>query len=485
MFGLSLRSTALLAVLVVSANFVLTQRPAQAQQPDAQTIAQRVAGLMQRATSIPRKTGKRPNVLFIITDDLGVESSGCYDVGKDPARMPNLSHLCRAGVVFENMWSAPVCSPTRATIMTGRYGFRTGIGAPVSRRGGPNLDDNELTVAEALNKNAALGYANALIGKWHLNFDPDSPRAQGWGHYAGLLGGGVRNYWAKRKTVNGATDFSERYITTELIDESIAWTRKQSDKPWFLWLAMTAPHAPFHAPPKHLHAYGDLPEIQGFRTDATTHYKAMVEAMDTEIGRLFLSLGAATLANTNIVFLGDNGTPGRVVPPPLTRRRAKGSIYQGGVHVPLFVSGPAVIDGGRRVKALANTTDLFATLLELAGVDVAKTVPSGVRHDSISLMPYLGSSAATPKRSWAYTEVFGGRSGGKRGRKKKGRRREGRAIRDADYKLIRHTDGGTEFYHLASDPHEQQNLNANGLSGAHKAAFVRLSQQMKTLLASK
>ena len=106
-----------------------------------------------------------PNVLLIIADDLGVDASQCYSVGSDLPPMPNLSHLCKRGVVFDNMWSAPVCSPTRATILTGRYGFRTGVGSAVTGRGTNAIKLNEWTLPKALSKETANTYAHALIGK--------------------------------------------------------------------------------------------------------------------------------------------------------------------------------------------------------------------------------------------------------------------------------------------------------------------------------
>ncbi|MDA0238666.1 MAG: sulfatase-like hydrolase/transferase [Proteobacteria bacterium] len=457
-----------------------------AQTMDAATVAERVNQLMTAAKQISPPTGKPSNVLLVIADDMGVEESGCYGASSagDLAPMPNLSHLCKNGVVFDNLWSAPVCSPTRATIMTGRYGFRTGIGAPISRsEDGAQLSTDEFTIAKALNQNPTA-YAKAIIGKWHISRDAGDPARMGWDHYAGLFTGGTRSYFSWQKTEKGQTTTSNKYSTTEFVDDAITWVGQQKDKPWFLWLAFNAPHAPFHAPPKHLHSQKNLPE-DGGRDAWPGYYRAMIEAMDTEFGRLLLALGPETVANTNIIFIGDNGTPGQVAQAPVQRRRAKGSLYQGGLNVPFYVAGPIVKDGSRHNASLINTTDLYATILEMTGVNLAKALPEGLKHDSISFLPILQNQSTRTNRKWAYTEQFGldAAGSGKKGRKKKGgsANREGRTIRDVRYKLIEFKGGRTEFYDVKGDPHERRNLQSNTLSVAQRLAFERLRETMKQL----
>lgn len=475
------------AVLTIFLGIAITAGgSASAQTMDATTIAERVNQLMTAAKRISPPAGKPSNVLLVIADDMGVEESGCYTASNagNLAPMPNLSHLCKNGVVFDNLWSAPVCSPTRATIMTGRYGFRTGIGAPISRSGGgAQLSTDELTVAKALNQNPA-GYAKAIIGKWHISRDAGDPVRMGWDHYAGLFTGGTRSYFSWRKTENGQTTTSNTYATTEFVDDAINWVGQQKGKPWFLWLAFNAPHAPFHAPPKHLHSQKNLPE-DGGRDAWPAYYRAMIEAMDTEFGRLLLALGPETVANTNIIFIGDNGTPGQVAQAPVQRRRAKGSLYQGGLNVPFYVAGPIVKDGGRHNASLINTTDLYATILEMTGVNLAKTLPGDLKHDSISLLPLLQNQSTAGRRQWAYTEQFGldAAGGGKKGKKRKGGRadREGRTIRDVRYKLIEFKGGRTEFYDVRSDPHERRDLQSSTLTVEQRLAFERLRETMKQL----
>lgn len=463
---------------------------------NATEVARQVDRLMIQARQVRKNPAKPTNILLVIADDMGIDESRCYDNGRPDstlAPMPNLSHLCRNGIVFENVWSAPICSPTRASIMTGRFGFRTGVGDAVTPFGSTRLDTNEYSIARAL-KMHQPDYAAAIVGKWHLSQNPDDPARLGWDHYSGLFGGGTQSYYEWRKMEHGQINFSTTYTTTAFVDDAIVWLQRRGDKPWFLWLAFNAPHAPFEPPPRHLHSQADLP-LDGGRQHRQRYYHAMIEAMDTEFGRLLLSLGPKTLANTNIIFIGDNGTPGQVARAPVQRRRAKGSLYQGGLHVPMFIAGPAVIHGGRRVASLVNATDLFTTILEMAGADLTTTLPTDLKHDSVSLLPALRSRSQAGGRKFAYAERFGTRTQsfrtrgarkGKRGRRGKGGRkggpdRNGHAIRDQRYKLVRLEAGQTMFYDLATDPHEEQNLIAGPLSSDQRHALERLKSELRLL----
>ena len=146
------------------------------------------------------------------------------------------------------------------------------------------------------------------------------------------------------------------------------------------WVAFNAPHTPFHIPPTNLHSYGANPATNLLK------YRAAVEAMDTEIGRLLLSVNAAT---TDIIFIGDNGTPGQVIQAPYDAAHAKDTLYEGGIRVPLIIKGPSVVSGGRTSNALVHAVDLFSTMLELAGVPL----PTTVTLDSKSLIPILSNDS--------------------------------------------------------------------------------------------
>ncbi|MFK7801301.1 MAG: sulfatase-like hydrolase/transferase [Anaerolineae bacterium] len=432
------------------------------------------------AQSLSEATGASAhNVILIIADDFGVDMVALYnESAADLPPTPNIDALLDEGVLFENAWTNPICSPTRAAMLTGRYGFRTGVGDPVA-----NTDEgirlSEFTLPEAITAGSSFDYTHANIGKWHLssqqNGARDNPNLSGYDHFSGVLRGGLRDYSEWTKVVNGTNVDVTNYATTETVNDAISWIddQNQQDKPFFLWLAFNAPHSPFHLPPLDLHSYDDLAPTGESDRD---YYKAMVEAMDTEIGRLLDSLPADVRANTTVVFIGDNGTPGQVVQSPLTRHSAKGSLYDGGVHVPLIISGPKVASPGRTLEALVNSVDMFATVLELMGIDVAETVPMAESLDSVSMVPYMSNTTHTEAREWVFAERFGSNE----------RADYAKAIRDEQYKLIVFEDGDVELYDLQSDQFEANNLLAAGasLSADQQMGYCALVTDITDLLQS-
>ncbi|WP_136659395.1 sulfatase-like hydrolase/transferase [Nitratireductor sp. XY-223] len=414
-----------------------------------------------------------PNILLIIADDMGLDASPCYDVGAWKPAMPNLERLCREGLVFDNFYAAPMCSPTRATIMTGRYGFRTGVGSAVGRRSDNALSPSETTLFQFLDAYADDPYAHGVVGKWHLSNDTnggsDHPRRAGVGYYAGVIEGTLDDYYDWPRTENGSTEQVNSYVTTAMTDDAITWIAAQEGRPWFLWLAYVAPHLPLHVPPQELHTVAGLTgQEQDIQARALDYYFAALEAMDSEMGRLLDSLPNAVRDDTVVFFIGDNGTPNRTVQPPFERRRAKASLYEGGTHVPLIVAGKGVTRQGKREAALVNSTDLFATIAQLAGIDVPAAPDSP--EDSISFAPLLTESGAGGRR-YVYTELFGEMPGARRNKRPS---RNGWAIRDDRWKYLHLDEQGDAFYDLASDPFEQDNLLNGGLSGEEKAAYERL-----------
>lgn len=393
------------------------------------------------------------NVLIIIADDLGTDYVNVYGEGPGPGPTPNLDALAAGGVLFRNAWAHPTCSPTRSAFHTGRFGYRTGIGAP-----GGNLGRREVTIAEALAASGS-GYAPGYFGKWHLGGNANRPNMQGWSHFAGILGGGVGDYFNWSRVENGVTGTSTTYTTTQIVDDALGWIAGQTT-PWACVVAFNAPHTPFHAPPANLHTQN----LPGGNPNMNPHpfYRAAVEAMDTEIGRLLSSLGGQ-LAATNVIFFGDNGTPGQVSVAPFVPSHAKGSAYEGGVGVPFIVSGPAVVAPGREVSALVSAVDVFATIGDLAGVSMA---PPFIRQDSVSFAPYLADPTQTPLRDVVYSEGFQSGSPDDNGFA---------AARDARYKLIRRYGAAgvtsEEFYDLDVDPFETTDL-IGALTPSQQAAYT-------------
>ena len=387
----------------------------------------------------------KPNILLVIADDMGLDATPGYDVGSIKPNTPNLQTLINEGIRFTNTWSYSVCTPTRASILTGKYGFRTQV---------TKVDDELSTTETSLQKyldNNNSGYNHAVIGKWHLSKSTSNPNDMGVGYYAGILSGGVKSYSDWNLTQNGQTSNSNEYTTTKFTDLAIDWIDDQSE-PWFLWLAYNAPHTPFHLPPNNLHSQGNLPTDEAsIDANPTPYYMAMIEAMDSEMGRLLNSLSEEERNNTIIIFIGDNGTPNQVVQ-TYPSMRAKGSIYQGGVNVPMIVSGKNVDRVGVTEDALINTTDLFSTIADIAGTNTTEI------NDSKSFKSVFSASNENI-RDFIYAEV--GKNDGT----------FDYATRDNTYKYIKFSDDSEALYNLVDSPFETVNLlNTNQLPLSNEAS---------------
>ena len=366
---------------------------------------------------------ERPSVLLIIADDLGTDVLASYGIGLDLPETPNLDALARRSVQFRNAWSAPVCSPARACLQTGRFGFRTGIGITVKNTRAYNgLSASEIILPEMLDAGTGEAYRHALFGKWHLNHRSardksgapvgrDVVREQGYGHFEGVIHNILEpdSYFDWPKVTNGKRTRSQVYATTATVDDFLAW-EAAAEGPYFAVLSFNAPHTPLHAPPKELYSRELPPELS---VDAypRQHYFAMVEALDSELGRLFESLGPA-LDETTIIFMGDNGTPEEILKADphstLDEDHGKGSVYEGGVNVPLYIAGPRVLVPGSECTALVHAVDIFATVAELAGVELSDpdVYPVDRTLDSLSLVPFLVDPTRETLRRFNLTEKF-------------------------------------------------------------------------------
>ncbi len=243
------------------------------------------------------------NVLLMVADDLGVDMLGFYGEGVQTPPTPNIDSLAQQGVYFRNCCSNPMCSPTRATIQTGRYSLRTGLGMIITEHA-PDLSLDELILPEILAPQP-YGYACAAIGKWHLGNQagggPDHPNLSGYSHFVGTLGNfnNGNHFYSWPKVDNGTESICTTYATTDNVDEALAWIT-QAPEPWFCYVSFSAPHDPFHEPPPSLHTRA-LPPVDP-REEPRPFYEATIEAVDTEIGRLLTGIGAQ-LANTNAGLL--------------------------------------------------------------------------------------------------------------------------------------------------------------------------------------
>ncbi|MFT4624685.1 MAG: arylsulfatase B [Myxococcota bacterium] len=408
------------------------------------------------------ETTARPvggNLLLVIADDFGVDKMRAYGEHPVPSPAPTLDALAEEGVLFRNAYATPSCSPTRAALITGRYGSRLGIGTIVEAESAEALDPAELGLPSVL---AQHGYSTAHAGKWHLAglLAPDfleHPALFGFEHHAGSMNNLKTSvgdppedvgYSHWQKNTDGRLEWTTTYATTDTVDDALQQVTTLPE-PWFVQVAFNAPHVPLHWPPDDLHTQATADWLPD---EPARMYDAMVEAMDTELARLFDGLGEQR-ARTTIVFLGDNGTPQEAIRFPWDPDRGKGTLYEGGVRVPLLITGPAVRTPGDS-EALVHVVDLFPTLARLAGA--APNPPLGpwgapVHLDGRSVLSALRDPAdRTAGRATLVAEKF----------KPNGFddfTEEGRTLRDHDYKLVREQfdDGGTLFLERLYDLHAQ------------------------------
>lgn len=423
-----------------------------------------------------RLSGQR-NVILIIADDLGTDYLGFYEDHKDTVDIPNLRALVNKGIRFKYAYSNPVCSSTRAGILTGRYSFRTGVGNVVGGSGGSGvLDTNELSIPDLLQLyNPDITKAN--IGKWHLHqpspmSNLKNPQRLGYNYFEGPFIGALPSYTNWTKYTNGVASTVTNYATSENVNNAVSWLKTQNQKPFFLWLAFNAPHDPLHLPPAGLHSYTNLSgTAQDIKKNPKEYFKADIQALDHEIGRLFDSLQVLNkLDSTDIIFIGDNGQIPKVAQIADTSH-AKGTIYEYGIHIPFIIAGASVINPGRTSDALVNTTDIFATVVELFGYTDWKTqVPSGTQVDSKSILPVI-KNQLNEIRPWAFSEIF----------KPVSDSIDGKAIRNKVYKLIQFNYGKQEFYDLENDPFEAVDLLLSPMSDTQISNYYYLCDEMKNL----
>lgn len=303
----------------------------------------------------------KPNILLIIADDLGLDSSAQYSISRDLPNTPTLDALAASGVVFENAWATPACTTTRGSLITGMHGVNSGVDTV------PNLmDSNLLTLQRALKSDAATAdYSTAVIGKWHIagtGRDLNHPLDSGVGYYWGNIAGTIADYSNWLLTTDAVQSTSTTYHTTAVTDKAIEWVSDQSS-PWFLWLAYVAPHSPYHNPPQDLHDRALSGTADDINANKRAYFLAAIEAMDAEIGRLLEAMTPAERANTLILYIGDNGTPGNVADNSVySSGKTKGTLYEGGVRVPMLVSGAGVTREAQREEALVNTVDFYPTI---------------------------------------------------------------------------------------------------------------------------
>ncbi|MCF8380111.1 MAG: sulfatase-like hydrolase/transferase [Bacteroidales bacterium] len=402
--------------------------------------------------SMSSNAEERPNILFILADDMGVDALNAFDVGTVFPNTPHIDELCESGVTFTNTWACPACTPTRASLLTGKYGVNSGVNTVPEV-----LDTGQKSIFKELDELTMNAYASCVVGKWHVSnpSDIDHPYALSVDDFMGVMDFGVEDYFNWAKVENHESTTCTEYVTSYLTDYAAKWINQQT-KPWFMWLAHIAPHTPFHVPPEKLYTSDNV-------STNLQKYIAMIESMDYEIGRLLDSIPSDILENTIVIFLGDNGTPGNVLQ-GFPDKKGKNTVYQGGINVPLIISGKGVSRINEKEDAMINVSDFYATIAQIAEPDA---LPSNQINDSYSFK-HLLTSPNGEKRSYNYMELGANHT----------IPTDVYTMRDSKYKIIYDIDGRREFFDLSVDPFETNNLLLNNLSPEQLNAKLGLEQQM-------
>lgn len=381
----------------------------------------------------------RPNIVLIVADDLGYGEVSCYPQRR-PVRTPNIDRLARGGVRMTDGYSAdPMCLPSRAALLTGKYFQRLGNLRKIPRA--------EPMVGRYLR---GAGYATACIGKWHncvpgtaaANTAESLPLERGFDEFFGFLGG-MHDYfdpdkgfqsgkgWIEMPVYDGTKPVKQtKYLTEEFTDRAVDFITRHKDRPWFLYLSYNAVHTPNQAPEELLK-----------RNDGDLH-AAMIDALDRGVGRVLDTLEkAGTAENTLVLFVGDNGGARG---PNWNLRGRKGRLFEGGIRVPFLASWPKGLPRGRAYSQPVMHIDLLPTILAAAGVKI----PGDREPDGVNLLPYLQGKIDRPP----HDVLFWGRRDGSRF-----------AVRRGHWKLVREGDTGQArpqlgLYNLREDAEEKQNL---------------------------
>lgn len=407
----------------------------------------------------PSPGASRPNVIVIMTDDQGAGDAGCY--GAKDIVTPSIDALAARGVRFTQFYSAaPVCSPSRAGLMTGKYPLHAGLPSNASSEpGGKGLPATQVTLAEMFK---AAGYATAHVGKWHLGYTPATmPNGQGFDFSFGHMGGCIDNfshffYWNGPNRHDLFRNGQEvqrpgRFFADLMVEEASGFITQNRAKPFFLYFALNMPHYPYQGDPGWLVRYKDLPYPRNL-------YAAFLSACDERIGALLKHVDDLGLRdNTIVVFQSDNGhsteerahSGGGSAGP---YRGEKFSLFEGGIRLPAIISGPGRVPAGAVRNQLVHACDWMPTLAELCGVKLLNP-----DIDGKSIVPVLRSASAPTPHQVLHWHVGNGAKGQW-------------AVREGDWKLIGNVsksgaglspeDKTLFLSNLATDVAESRNLAA-------------------------
>jgi len=412
-----------------------------------------VVTLLAAGVAFGAEPALRPNILYIVADDLGWKDVGFH--GSD-IRTPNIDRLAQTGARLEQFYAQPMCTPTRAALMTGRYPFRYGLQTAVIPSGHTyGLPTDEWLLPQALKE---AGYQTAIIGKWHLGHADRKywPRQRGFDYQYGPLIGEIDYFTHEQHHVldwyrNNKPLKEAGYSTTLIGNEAVKYIGRHdaAAAPFFLYLAFNAPHTPYQAPQAYLDRYKNIAE------PSRRAYAAMITAMDDQIGRVLDALDKKKMRdNTLIIFHSDNGGTRNAmfagegdmskIKIPCDNgpyRDGKGSLYEGGTRVVSLANWPGHIPAGSTVDEMIHVVDMYPTLAGLAGAPLGKGKPL----DGLDMWPTISEGRPSPRTEIVYNvEPF--RAG----------------IRQGDWKLIWRTPlpSAVELYDIREDPSEKNNVAA-------------------------
>jgi arylsulfatase A-like enzyme len=419
-------------------------------------------------------SASKPNVVLVIMDDMGYGDLGSY--GVSDAKTPNLDRLAREGVRLTDAYAnGPVCSPTRAALISGRYQQRVGIEWALSSATdqGKSLPVTGTSLPALLKKN---GYATGLVGKWHLGFDPKiGPNAHGFDEFFGFLSGAT-NYYTHRRG-DGTPDLYENttpvetpaYLTDEISRRASVFIDRHARAPFFLEVAYNAVHWPFQVPdlpasdPRRAevprpHDVGDrrlqqMPDDVDMPAATRLDYVKILERADEGVGTILSALERSGVAqNTLVIFTNDNGGEWLSRNAPLYHR--KGTLFEGGIRVPLILRWPGRLPAATTSDQVAITMDLTRSILDVTGT----TLPPGYRPDGVNIIPMLAGQSPTSDRQlfWRILRT----------------ERQQKAVRSGRWKML--VDAGQYLlFDLLDDPGERHDVAAQ-----HTDVIVRLKAQL-------
>lgn len=374
---------------------------------------------------------RKPNVILILTDDQGYGDLGIH--GNEWVETPNLDRLASESARFDRFYVSPLCAPTRASLLTGRYHLRTGV-VSVSN-GLETMDADEYTLAEYLKDQ---GYRTGIFGKWHNGQHyPNHPLAQGFEEFTGFKAGHWSNYFNTHLEKNGVEQEFEGYLPDVLTEAAMDFIRRNKDNQFFTYLSLNTPHSPHQVPDSYF-----LPYKEKGLSDELAAVYGMVTNLDWNVGRVMTLLQELNLEeNTLIIFLTDNGPNGQRFNAAM--KGVKGSVHEGGIRVPSFWRWRGKINPGV-ISTPAAHIDVFPTLVEIIG----EIELSGKKQDGRSLLPLLKGESLEPRSFFTHVAQLD-----------KVLKDRPAAIR-RDTMMIALLPSGVELYDLKNDPQQEQDLSS-------------------------